>query len=186
MRTFQLHSYQKQVILGTLLGTSCCRKHPRGKNHSLYMRATDDLNWFRVKCKHLEEYARDPYSEGHTWESCSNSMWNDFRELCYDEKSGKKRVNMPWLDTLSDVGLSVWFLDKGGICGNKAYIRVANLEDHDTIKRWFGEVSYPCQIKKKIVVFDPEVSKRLLKAITPCFPKYLQERSNPYRVRKYL
>jgi hypothetical protein len=184
MRTFQLHSLQKQVILGTLLGTSCCRKHPRGKNHSLYMRATDDLNWFRVKCGHLGEYARDPYSESLTWESCSHSMWNDFRDLCYTD--GRKKANMEWLDTLSDLGLSVWFLDKGGICGNKAYIRVANLEDHEIIQRWFNEVNYPCQIKKKIAVFDPETSKRLLKAITPCFPKYLLDKTDRYRVRKYL
>lgn len=184
MRTFQLHNYQKQVILGTLLGTSCVRKHPRGKNHSLYMRATEDLNWFRVKCKHLEQYARDPYAEGSTWESCSHAMWNDFRDLCYVD--GKKRASMAWLDCLSDVGMSVWYLDKGGICGNKAYIRVASLFDHDLIARWFSEVGYPCSISKKMVVFDPDVSQRFLKAVTPCFPKYLLDKPNPYRVRKYL
>ena len=184
MRNFELHNYQKQVILGTLLGTSCVRKHPRGRNHSLYMRATDDLNWFRVKCKHLEEYARDPYSEGTTWESCSHPIWNDFREVCY--KDGKKQATMEWLDCLSDIGMSVWFLDKGGICGNRSYIRIANLEEQDVVARWFSEVGYPCVIRKQVIVFDNEISRRFLKAVTPCFPKYLLDKSNPYRVRKYL
>ncbi len=177
-------NYQRQIILGTLLGTSCVRKHPRGKNHSLYMRETDDPNWFKVKCKHLEKFARDPSPNSGTWESCSHPIWNSFKELAYVD--GKKSASMGWLDLLSDIGLSVWFLDKGGICGNKAYIRVANLQDHETVGRWFSEVGYPCSTKKKMIVFDSGISHRLLKAITPCFPKYLLERQNPYHIRKYL
>ena len=167
-----------------MLGTSCVRKHPRGRNHSLYMRATNDLNWFNVKCKHLEEYARDPHPQNKTWESCSHSMWNEFKDLCYVD--GKKEATMAWLDTLTDNGLSVWFLDKGGISGNKAYIRVANLMGHEVIEKWFSEVGYPCSIKKKMAVFDQTVTKKFLKAVTPCFPKYLLDRANPYRTRKYL
>lgn len=148
------------------------------------MRATDDLNWFRVKCKHLEQYARDPYTAGTTWESCSNSLWNDFRDLCY--AGGKKEAQMSWLDTLTDIGLSVWFLDKGGVCGNRAYIRIANMGGQDLIARWFDEVGYPCVVKKQMVVFDPDVSRRFLRAVTPCFPKYLLDKPNPYHVRKYL
>lgn len=185
MRSFQLYDYQKQIVIGTLLGTSCVRKHPKGKNHSLYMRATDDSNWFKVKCKHLEIYARDPYSlYNKTWESCSHEIWNEFRDICY--VNGKKTATMRWLDMLTDNGLATWFLDKGGICGNRAYIRLANLNDYQVAIKWFNEVGYPCYEKKKIAVFDVEAARKLLRNVTPCFPKYLLDRANPYRIRKYL
>ncbi len=184
MRTFELNSYERQVVLGTLLGTSCVRKHPRGRNYSLYMRATDDPSWFAVKCRHLQAFARDPYVKGATWESCSNEAWNEFHTIGY--RGGKKLATMEWLDSLTDAGLSVWFLDKGGVCGNKAYIRVANLGGHDVIKRYFNEVGFPCDIRKKMVVFDAGVAQKFLKLITPCFPKYLLDRPNPYHQRKYL
>lgn len=184
VRTFELHSYQNQVILGTMLGTSCVRKHPKGKNYSLYMRAATDLQWFRVKCKHLEEYARDPSGVGNTWESCSHQMWNDFRDLCYT--NNKKTASMDWLNQLSSIGLSVWFLDKGGVSGNRAYIRIANLDNQSVVEQWFNEVGYECVVKKKMIVFDSDTSRKFLKAVTPCFPKYLLDRTNPYHVRKYL
>lgn len=183
MRKFQIHNYQKQVILGTVLGTSCVRKHPNGINYSLHLRLTKDEEWFRVKCKHLEEYARDTDFDK-TWESCSHVVWNDFFDLCYVD--GHKEVTMDWLNRLTTIGLSVWFLDKGGICGDLAYIRIANLNGHDIVKKWFIEVGFPCEIEKKLVVFSKDVSRKFLKSVTPHFPKYLLERSNPYFIRKSL
>jgi hypothetical protein len=149
------------------------------------MRSTDDFNWFKVKCKHLEQYARDPCGfENKTWESCSHEIWNEFRDLCYAD--GRKAVTMKWLDVLKCDGIATWFLDKGGICGNRVYIRLANLVDHQVAIRYFNEVGYPCYEKKKIAVFEGESAKKLLKMVTPCFPKYLLDKANPYRIRKYI
>ncbi len=179
-----LTSHEKQIVLGTLLGTSCLRRHPKGRHHSLYMRSGDDHNWFRVKCHYLSRFARDSSDEMKPrWESQSDEMWDEYHAMCY---GNKKLITMNWLDPLTDDGFATWFLDKGGVSGNRAYIRVANLEGHDVLAEYLEIVGLPCQIKKKMVVFDPQVTQRFLKMITPCFPQYLLSRPTPYRTRKYL
>lgn len=180
-----LTHYEKQIVLGTLLGTSCIRCHPRGRRHSLYMRNALDHDWFRVKCHYLNRFGRQSSDASKLrWETCSHDVWDEFRLLCYD--GVKKRITMDWLDPLTDAGFATWFLDKGGVSGNCAYLRVANLEGHDTLKNYLDIVGFPCSIRKKTVVFDPQTTQRFLKMITPCFPQYLLTRPNPYRTRKYL
>ncbi len=111
-------------------------------------------------------------------------MWEPFRDLFY--LNGKKHVTMEMMNMISHIGLSVWFLDKGGVSGNRAYIRIANLDEHDLIQRWFSEVRYACEVRKKMIVFTSESSVMFLKDISTHFPLYLLSKTNPYPVRKYL
>jgi hypothetical protein len=174
---------QRQLILGTLLGTSSIIKPKAGRNAYLQMRErkSGDLNWIRCKAADLSSMAR-PHAfaedkDSWHWASVANPTWNKFQDLCY--KDGKKSVSMEWLDQLMDQGLAVWFLDKGYKSGNQAHLRTAwfGEEGNNVIAKYFNEVGLECGVKcernVRHIAFSEYGTIQFMKLILPKFPKYL-------------
>src|SRR6516164_241357 len=137
---FQLTSHQDQVVLGTLLGTSCIVKSGRSAYLDLRQKK-GDLRWLKCKSVELASMSRPhPFCydrDSCHWVSSVNPVWNKYYEKCY--KNGKKVVSMDWLDPLRDHGYAVWFLDKGFYDGKQAILRTSRFGKSGTrlIKKYF-------------------------------------------------
>ena len=106
--------WQKQIIIGTVLGGSSIVKPAKGRNCYLFMRSKNK-DWLIYKTTELEGFSSQrPFNlEGNTlrWHSNCYPIFNEFYELFY--KNGKKIVTMNILDRLRDIGLAIWYGDAG-------------------------------------------------------------------------
>ncbi len=180
---------QKQLILGTLLGTSSIIKPKAGKNAYLQLRQkkSGDVNWLRCKAEELSNMARphpfvDDKDSWH-WASVANPILNDYLELCY--KNGNKTVTWEWLNPLRDRGHAAWFLDKGAYENKLVVLNTSCFGEkgNKIIQEYLNLCGYECEVninrKVRKIIFTNESSERYLKLILPCFPKYLLDLSNP-------
>lgn len=114
----ELSKYQRQIVLGTLMGGSSCVKPKRGRNCYLSMRGRD-VEWLQFKAMNLARLASEKpvtIEEGRSycrWHSLSYSLLNEFRGLFYGQ-NGKRSVDPEALD-LCDTAWAVWYGDAGRI-----------------------------------------------------------------------
>jgi hypothetical protein len=116
----KITNFQKQAILGTLLGDaslikikhrrSYFYKHTQGKIHSLYSEHIRDLLNANFSIEQSKS-CFNPQSEFYV-----NRLWNA-RELPQIAKlckiNGKKQVNLNWINQLNEIALAYWFMDDG-------------------------------------------------------------------------
>ena len=105
----ELTNWQRQIVLGTILGGSSIVKPSKGRNCYLFMRSRY-RDWLAYKSHELNIFSSQrPFTEeGNTlrWHSNCYPVFNEFRDLFYVD--GVKAVKMEILDTLKDTGLAIW------------------------------------------------------------------------------
>jgi hypothetical protein len=110
--------WQRQIILGTVLGGSSIVKPKGGRNSYLSMRGKDAY-WLEYKSQELKNLASPtPFlieneNKYFRWHSLCYPEFNEFHTMFYAE--GKKHVNMDIMNELRDIGLATWFLDGGKV-----------------------------------------------------------------------
>lgn len=138
--------WQRQIILGTVLGGSSIVKPKGGRNSYLSMRGKDAY-WLEYKSQELKNLASPtPFlieneNKYFRWHSLCYPEFNEFHGLFYGD--GKKKIDMEVLNELRDIGLAVWYidggkLDKGNIVFNTNVFRE---EGTRLISRYFNEIS---------------------------------------------
>lgn len=177
----EMHSDQKQIVLGTLLGNGyICQG---SKNSYLCVRhSVKHLPWLQWKAAELMQYgAATPwYISGTTctWRSVSHPIFTDLRKFCYP--NGQKQVCMDWLDQLRAIGIAVWYGDSGTLMGRKmknACLRTQSfgLEGNQIIEKYFNEVNIPCNLNKSrnsyVVVFTVQGTEKLFRLIATHLPE---------------
>lgn len=181
-RTLTLTNREKQLVLGTLLGNSSIIKPKKSKTPHFQLRESisKEGKWIRCKAYELKRFSR-PKSfvedrDSYRWNSISNSCWEEFHNLCYND--GKKFISMEWLDKLQDYGIACWFIDKGEIQKNMAFIRISRLCEQSVknIHSYFEIIGIGGEIKNyggsKIIAFKNENFLKLMKLISHRFPLY--------------
>lgn len=184
LRKLELTNREKQFVLGSMLGNSSIIFPKNSISPHLQMRESVKKGgtWLRCKAEELKRFSRQKSfisdKDSYRWNSITNSCWDYFYTLCYKNK--KKNITFDWLDQLQDLGMAVWFLDKGQILIKSCYIRVSRLDKKslDTFVKYFEIIDIPCTVKKHggstILNFEKENRDKLIKLIGPCFPNYLK------------
>lgn len=182
LRNIKLSNREKQTILGTLLGTSSIIHPKKSKNPHLLMRCNKNSNvyWLRCKAEELRKLSR-PKSfiedeTGYRWNSFSNNLFFEYKNLFYEK--GIKQVKMEVLDSLNDLGLCTWFLDKGihreNLCGFK--ISSLDKKSISNIVEYFFTIGFPITNKNynELLFKTREVSEKFIKLIDHCIPLALK------------
>lgn len=178
-----LSTWQKQIVLGSLLGKSCLVKPKRGSTPYLVIRSNkkDDVNQIRWLAEELKLFSRMKsfvyHQKSYKWFSISSSVWTSLYELCYAKN--KKQISWEWLDQLRDIGLAVFFLDQGRIKDNEVILKLNSFTEtsYDVFSEYLTilEMKHTIVRRKKSAVYtlDEEASIKLLKIIGVCVPEYL-------------
>jgi len=182
LRAMILTNKEKQLVLGSLLGNSSIIQPKKSKNPHFQMRESiaKEGKWIRCKAYELQRFSR-PKSfvqdkDSYRWNSISDPCWKEFLNLCY--KDGIKTVSMEWLDQLQDYGIACWFMDKGALQKNMAYIRISRLSDESvkTIHDYFQIIDVAGEIKNfggsKIISFKEQNLLKFMKLIGHRLPLY--------------
>jgi hypothetical protein len=184
-RNIKLSNREKQTILGTLLGTSSIIHPKKSKNPHLLMRCNKNLNvnWLRCKAEELKKLSRPKSfiedNTGYRWNSFSNYLFFEYKNLFYEK--GIKQIKTEVLDSLNDLGLCTWFLDKGiykeNLCGFKAcYL---NKNSISNIIEYFFAIGFPIANKNsnELLFKTKEISENFIKLINHCIPLALKASS---------
>jgi hypothetical protein len=181
-----IHNFQSQVLIGTVLGGSSLVKPPKGLNYYLSMRSKDD-KWLIYKMSEMKEFFPEikcrKYGNTYRCNSSCNPLITSFYYNLYEEN--KRKIKMSLLDTLTDTGIAIWFLDSGGKTGrNKknAYINTTKFgkEGTDIIMQYFNEIELFCNINhdgnRLKVLFSVKGTESLFRIIAHRFPKFMYYR----------
>ena len=183
-RKIELTNREKQFVLGSLLGNSSIIFPKNSVSPHMQMRESIKKGgtWLRCKAEELKRFSRQKSfisdKDSYRWNSVTNLCWDYFYNLCYKDKT--KTITFEWLDQLQDLGLAVWFLDKGQILQKSCYIRVSRLDEKslDTFVQYFKIIDIPCKIKKHggstVINFEDKERDKFIKLVGPCFPNYLK------------
>lgn len=182
LRNIKLSNREKQTILGTLLGTSSIIHPKKSKNPHLLMRCNKNSNvdWLRCKAEELKKLSR-PKSfieddTGYRWNSFSNNLFFDFKNLFYEK--GIKEIKLEALDSLNDLGLCTWFLDKGIYKENLCGFKFSNItkKSISNVIEYFFVIGFPIISKKnnELLFKNKEVSESFIKLISHCIPLTLK------------
>jgi hypothetical protein len=176
-------NYQRQIIIGTILGGSSVVKPKGGRNCYLLMRDRN-RNWIAYKTLELKQLAplQRPFNiEKHTvrWHSSCFPLFNEFRDLFY--KKGKKKVTNKLMENLllRDIGLAIWFGDAGRVQKGKAILNTHQFGKSGTqaVARYFRECGIDCEATTIRcgwrVVMSPEGTIRYLATIAHCLPEFM-------------
>ena len=179
-----MSSEQRQIILGTLLGKSYIVKL-KGRNCFITIPESSDINWLNYKASIIDNsknvFIRD--NKRLLWRSRCRLSWNQIYEEFY--KNGVKKVTMPILDELRDVGLCTWFLDKGKFIKGQVCLgtTVFGLKGNKIIYQYFNEVGIPCEIKKERdtgkILFTKKGTEVFLATIVRASPQFMYYRMEP-------
>lgn len=175
--------WQKQIIMGTILGGSSLVKPTKGRNCYLFMRSRNK-DWLMYKSHELKIFSSQrPFTEeGNTlrWHSNCYPIFNEFRDLFY--KNNKKILDMSVLDQLRDIGLAVWFGDCGRVKKNTIHLNTHKFgeEESNIIVKYFNEVGIESKFLKERgncrVAFTKEGSEKFLSTIGDCLPQFMYKK----------
>ena len=179
----ELTNWQRQIVLGTILGGSSIVKPSKGRNCYLFMRSRY-RDWLAYKSHELNIFSSQrPFTEeGNTlrWHSNCYPVFNEFRDLFYVD--GVKAVKMEILDTLKDTGLAIWYGDCGKLKSNKVILNTHKFgeEGTATIARYFTEVGISSELsterKNYRVQMSEEGSEKFLKTVAHRLPEFMHAR----------
>lgn len=180
----KITDWQRQIVLGTVLGGSSIVKPARGRNCYLFMRSMN-RNWLAYKALELQSFASQrPFTEeGNTnrWHSNCFPVFNEFRELLY--VGSVKTVNTEVLDKLRDIGLAVWYCDCGKLKNGKAMIHTQKFGKEGTkmIVKYFNELGIECDIyvdkksKSHYLAMTDSGSEQFFKTVAHRMPSFMHE-----------
>lgn len=177
--------FQRQVLVGTVLGGSSLVKSAKSVNYHLSMR-DKNMKWLEYKMAEMPDYFADStifYSGGtYRCNSISCSELTEFQKLMYSES--RRLITMEILDKLMDIGIAVWFLDSGSKTGRNrknAYINTTRFGNKaKVIEKYFNEIDMPCKLnkdsKRTKVLFTVDGTLSLLKTIAHRFPPFMYDK----------
>lgn len=171
--------WRRQIILGTLLGSSYLQRLPSGSWY-LGMTESKDSKWVAYKALELGGVAaRKAWSEDEgriKWRSQGSQLWSGYYEKFYDH--GGNRVEMRTLDEMRDIGLAIWFGDRGfWYSSRRIGLRCSKFERSiGIISDYFQEVGIPCSIIRKSIVFTREGTGSFLRTIAHRLPEFMHYR----------
>lgn len=175
-----MNDWQKQIILGSLLGNGYIVKPKQGNNPFFGLTAGDNEKWFAYKISEISNLGTNKalYDNGKRWRSRCSEEWKELQKLCY--KNGKKHIKMEWLDLLRDIALVIWFGDKGRfISNNKIALNTYafGLQGNRIIEQYFNEVDMPCEFKcireTGKIVFTNEGTREFFRITGHLMPNYI-------------
>jgi hypothetical protein len=171
-----ISSWQRQIILGTILGGSSLVK-TEGRNCYLSMRGRN-LGWIEYKSQAIDMLAPpNPFLTTKTgyfrWHSCCSPLLNDFYDLFY--RNGKKTANMDVLNELRDIGLSIWFLDSGKIKDKELYMNTVYLGEDGTkiVNQYFREIDLISEVIGTKVHLDKPSTSKFIEIIVHLIPEFM-------------
>jgi hypothetical protein len=180
------YNFQSQVLLGTVLGGSSLVKPPKGINYYLSMRSQNE-KWLFYKMAEMNGYFSEMklHKYGNTYR-CNSCCHESITKLYEDLYNGPNRqIKMSILDTLTDTGIAMWFLDSGGKTGRgkkNAYINTTKFGEEGTkiILQYFNELDLNCNInhdgKRLKILFSVTGTESLFKIIAHRFPTFMYDR----------
>jgi len=186
----KLNQLIEQLILGSLLGDSCMKKNKEKRNplittcHSkkqkdyLYLKRTILDNFFSTK---EDSYISGYGSKMYRVRTNTDVRLEKFYKLCY--KNCKKKVNNKWMDNLSLLGLSFWYLDDGSIAiSDKQKPRITfhtqgfSLEENKIIIKSLKKKGYDANIckhkDKQHITLTTDASEKFIMELSLIFPNY--------------
>lgn len=181
-----LTAFQRQIVIGTVLGGSSLVKPPKGVNYYLSMRSTDE-KWLRYKMAELSQLFLNQtlYRCGNTFRAnsvCSESL-TELHAALYDGR--KRQVTSTILDPLRDIGIMIWYLEGGGKTGRNrknAYLNVTKFGESGAaiIKQYFEAVELSCAINhnrnRLRILFSVQGTEGLIRIIGHLIPTYMQHK----------
>lgn len=179
-----ISDWHKQIIVGTVLGGSSLVKPKKGRNCYLFMRSAQK-DWLKYKAQELDNLASQrPFTqEGNTlrWHSNCYPVFTEYYNMFYT--SEKKTVSMQILDSLRDIGLSVWYGDCGKIKNGIITFNTNKFGEEGTniISQYFseagiGETKVVRERKYIRLMFTPEASERFLLIVANRIPDFMHEK----------
>ncbi len=174
--------WQRQIILGTVLGGSSVVKPKGGRNSYLSMRGKDAY-WLEYKSQELKNLASPtPFlveneNKYFRWHSLCYPEFNEFHTLFY--KDGKKHISMSVMNELRDIGLATWFLDGGTLKKNTIVFNTNVFREEGTnlIAQFLNEISISAEavIKEKSfrVTIKEESIEKFFKVISNRIPNFM-------------
>lgn len=180
----KITDWQKQIIMGTILGGSSIVKPAKGRNCYLFMRSKH-RDWLTYKTAELGGFSSQrPFNlEGNTlrWHSNCYPIFNDFHALFY--KNGVKTITMQALDQLRDIGLAIWFGDAGKSKKDTLILNTHKFgqKGNKIISQYFREVGIGkteiiTERKSLRLSFTPDSSKKFLMIIGDRLPEFMQKK----------
>lgn len=196
-----LHNYQKQMILGSLLGDSSI--YPVIKNYSIeknknrnhgivYGHSVKQKEYLELKNKILGTFYKstDERISGYGSKiirglSRCDKHIEDIIKVCVNPLTFKKQINFNWLNELDYIGLAFWYMDDGSIVkGNinqrdraKFSTESETEEEVDLIlnvlKNKFGLIGSKTKTKNKyfIITLNSDSSEKFFENICMYIPK---------------
>lgn len=174
--------WQRQIILGTVLGGSSIVKPKGGRNSYLSMRGKDAY-WLEYKSQELKNLASPtPFlieneNKYFRWHSLCYPEFNEFHTSFYAD--GKKHVSMNIMNELRDIGLATWFLDGGKLEKNTIVFNTNVFREEGTnlIAQFFNEISIAAEpvIKGKSfrVTIKEQSVEKFFKVISHRVPEFM-------------
>jgi hypothetical protein len=168
--------WQRQIIVGTLLGGSSIICPSAGVNCYLSMR-DKNFQWLNYKAKELEVLSSNKAilsERTHRWHSKCYPIFSDFRNDFYNDKG--RSLILDHLEGFQDIALAIWF----GDCG-KYRNGVVTLNTHvwgqkgsEVIVEYFKLLDYKPELLKERGKFrvrlDQESSAKFMNIIVPVLP----------------
>lgn len=175
-----LTNWQRQIVIGTILGGSSIIKPKTARSCYLSMRGTNP-KWLECKAQEFPNLrSQNPYFTSgryYRWHSCCSPCLNEFRETFY--KDGKKCISMDILNELRNIGLAVWFLDSGSMEKDRSCFHTTSYkkEGTDIISQYLSEVGMDNEIVKKgngfRVILDDKSTRKLIGVIGEIIPPFM-------------
>lgn len=159
-----------------MLGSGYIRRH--GKSYYMGFSESHDRNWFDYKAVELDFLAAPtPVVSCRgvlKWRSRSGDHWAPYWDLFYEEG---RTMTMSVLDQLRDIGLGIWFGDKGFWYSTRRLgLRTSKFLSRDNGVQYFNEVGLPCVERRKSIVFTPQGTEDFLVTVSHRLPAFLHYR----------
>jgi hypothetical protein len=180
-----MNPWQRQIVIGTILGGSSIVKPKKGVNYYLAMAGRDEM-WLQYKVSELcDLFPKAVLTLDKTTYRCASRCSPELTEI-HEEmyKDGTRDIPFETLDGLRDIALAIWYLDGGGKTGrakNNAYLNLTKMpQSVEAINKYFCDMNMHCTTnvsKGRIrLVFSREGTDNLFKTIVHRFPSFMCHR----------
>lgn len=168
--------WQRQVIIGTLMGGSTIMKPSTGNNCYLSMRGKNG-KWLQCKAQEIGFIPPNPFylenNKYFRWHSSCSPVFNDFYELFYE--NGKKVAKMDVLDSLRAIGLAIWFLDSAIVKKEVMKLNVKSFceDSRSVINEYFKLIDLNGELINTKIVMDKKSTSKFIQIIGDYIPEFL-------------
>jgi hypothetical protein len=182
--TTQISDWQRQIVLGSFLGNGYLIFPKKSKAPYFTISENRNKTWLEYKAAELESLgARNPSTRTPSvwkWRSKTDPLWLDFWRNFYAER--QKIVWSSTFDEIKDIGLAIWFGDKGGWYDKeRIYLKVGgfNQTQQEELLSNVDLLGMPGELifrRSMRLVLTPKSTLRFLATIAGCLPDFMYHR----------